>query len=65
MHVLQAKPDLHKNRLSYRERERWIILHQRKHIGRETFVYNRILLVVVVNVGSQVRVIAKPFVEFK
>ena len=63
MHVHYATPDLHKDRLSYLERERWIILHQRKHIGRETFVYDHILIVVVVNVSSQVSVIAKLFVE--
>jgi hypothetical protein len=56
---------LPKNRLSYLKREGWIILHQRKHIGRETLVYNNILLDAVVDVGSQMRVIAKLFVELE
>lgn len=52
MHVLQAKPNLLKNRLSYLEREWWIILHQRKNIGRESLVYDHILVIVVVDVSS-------------
>ncbi len=65
MHVLQATADLLKNPLSYIEREGWIVLHQRKHIGRETLVYNHILLFLVVDVDSQVRVVAKLFVELE
>jgi hypothetical protein len=63
MHIHYATPDLPKDRLSYLKRERWIILHQSKQIGRETFVYDHLLILVIVNVSSQVRVIAKLFFE--